>query len=72
MFCFFVLVDIMCFCCFSLNLLVLPYVSQCSQLLDEGVREEYWEDMKEDYEDVRQEHYDSLKVRAAISGESDR
>lgn len=36
---------------------------QCSQLLDEAVREEYFEDLKEEYEEVRQEHYDSLKVR---------
>ncbi|KAM4715286.1 methionine synthase [Anableps anableps] len=39
----------------------------CSQLLDEGVREEYWEDVKEEYEDVRQEHYDSLKDRRYLS-----
>lgn len=44
-------------------------VSQCSQLLDEEGREEYWEDVKEEYEEVRQEHYDSLKVRVGISGE---
>lgn len=35
---------------------------QCSQLLDDGQREEYFEDIKEEYEEVRQDHYDSLKV----------
>uniref|UniRef100_A0A667ZR47 Methionine synthase n=1 Tax=Myripristis murdjan TaxID=586833 RepID=A0A667ZR47_9TELE len=33
----------------------------CSQLLDEVVREEYFEELTEEYEDIRQEHYDSLK-----------
>ncbi len=28
-----------------------------------NVREEYFEDLKEEYEEIRQEHYDSLKVR---------
>lgn len=35
---------------------------QCSQLLDEAVREEYFDDLKEEYEEVRQDHYDSLKA----------
>lgn len=39
--------------------------SQCSQLLEETVREEYFEDLKEEYEEIRQDHYDSLKVRRA-------
>lgn len=26
------------------------------------MREEYFEDIKEEYEEVRQDHYDSLKV----------
>lgn len=38
-------------------------VHQCSQLLDDTVREEYFEELKEEYEEIRQEHYDSLKVR---------
>lgn len=37
-------------------------VFQCSQLLDDAQREEYFEDIKEEYEEVRQDHYDSLKV----------
>lgn len=29
------------------------------------MREEYFEDLKEEYEEIRQDHYDSLKVRVA-------
>lgn len=43
--------------------LILFSVFQCSQLLDDAMREEYFEDIKEEYEEVRQDHYDSLKVR---------
>lgn len=39
---------------------------QCSQLLDDAQREEYFEDIKEEYEEVRQEHYDSLKVMRLV------
>lgn len=39
---------------------------QCSQLLDETVREEYFDDLKEEYEEIRQEHYDSLTVGMAV------
>lgn len=42
--------------------LILFSLVQCSQLLDEAQREEYFEDIKEEYEEVRQDHYDSLKV----------
>lgn len=35
---------------------------QCSQLLDENLKEEYFEEIMEEYEDIRQEHYESLKV----------
>lgn len=35
----------------------------CSQLLDENVREEYFEEITEEYEDIRQDHYDTLKDR---------
>uniref|UniRef100_A0AAR2KR72 Methionine synthase n=1 Tax=Pygocentrus nattereri TaxID=42514 RepID=A0AAR2KR72_PYGNA len=34
----------------------------CSQLLDEGVCEDYFEEVTEEYEEIRQDHYDSLKV----------
>lgn len=40
------------------------FFAQCSQLLDEVGKEDYFEELKQDYEEVRQEHYDSLKVRA--------
>ncbi|XP_056627811.1 methionine synthase [Triplophysa dalaica] len=39
----------------------------CSQLLDEGVSEEYFEEIREEYEDVRLDHYDSLKDRRFLS-----
>lgn len=39
----------------------------CSQLLDEGVREEFFEEITEEYDDVRQDHYDSLKDRRFLS-----
>lgn len=35
---------------------------KCSQLLDENLKEEFFEDVSEEYEEIRQEHYDSLKV----------
>ncbi|KAH0622513.1 hypothetical protein JD844_024885, partial [Phrynosoma platyrhinos] len=34
----------------------------CSHLLDENVKEEFFEEIQEEYEDIRQDHYDSLKV----------
>ncbi|XP_064870938.1 methionine synthase-like, partial [Oncorhynchus nerka] len=39
----------------------------CSQLLDENVREEFFEETTEEYEDIRQDHYDSLKERRFLS-----
>lgn len=39
---------------------------QCSQLLDETMREEYFDEVKEEYEEIRQDHYDSLMVRMAV------
>ncbi|XP_051523828.1 methionine synthase isoform X2 [Myxocyprinus asiaticus] len=39
----------------------------CCQLLDEGVREDYFEEIKEEYEDIRHDHYDSLKDRRFLS-----
>lgn len=35
---------------------------QCSQLLDENIRDDFIEEIQEEYEDLRQDHYDSLKV----------
>ena len=32
-------------------------------LLDKSRKDEYVDDIKEDYEDIRDDHYDSLKVR---------
>ena len=40
-----------------------PTLPQCSQLLEDAVREEFFEELTEEYEELRQEHYDSLKVR---------
>ena len=33
-----------------------------SALLDEDVKDEYVEEIADEYEDIREEHYDSLKV----------
>lgn len=38
---------------------------QCSQLLDEGMSEDFFEEVTEEYEEIRQDHYDSLKVCSA-------
>uniref|UniRef100_UPI00358F8955 methionine synthase isoform X2 n=1 Tax=Myxine glutinosa TaxID=7769 RepID=UPI00358F8955 len=35
----------------------------CSSLLDENLRDDFWEDLSEEYDILRQEHYDSLKDR---------
>lgn len=35
---------------------------QCSALIDEGSKEDFVEEIKEEYEEIRDEHYDSLKV----------
>ena len=35
---------------------------QCSQLLDENLKNDYIEEIQEEYEDIRQDHYESLKV----------
>ena len=37
-----------------------------TSLLDKSKKQEYVEDIREDYEDIRDDHYDSLKVRLAI------
>ncbi|XP_076856692.1 methionine synthase [Brachyhypopomus gauderio] len=39
----------------------------CSQLLDEVSREDFFEEVTEEYEDIRQEHYDSLQERRYLS-----
>lgn len=36
---------------------------QCSALIDATSKEDFVEEIKEEYEEVRDEHYDSLKVR---------
>ena len=35
---------------------------QCSALIDETSKEDFVEEIKEEYEEIRDEHYDSLKV----------
>uniref|UniRef100_A0ABK0LMP9 Methionine synthase n=1 Tax=Rattus norvegicus TaxID=10116 RepID=A0ABK0LMP9_RAT len=35
----------------------------CSQLLDENLKDDYFEEILEEYEDIRQDHYESLKER---------
>lgn len=36
---------------------------QCSALIDEASKEDFVEEIKEEYDEVRDEHYDSLKVQ---------
>lgn len=52
---------------FCLSLFTLWFLNfilhfQCSQLLDENLKDEYFEEIMEEYEDIRQDHYESLKV----------
>lgn len=49
--------------------IVISFRVKCSQLLDEMGKEDYFEELKQDYEEVRQEHYDSLKVRPVPSSD---
>lgn len=42
---------------------------QCSQLLDENLKDEYFEEITEEYEDIRQDHYESLKVSDQARGQ---
>ncbi|KAI5103526.1 methionine synthase [Silurus meridionalis] len=44
----------------------------CSQLLDECANEDFFEEITEEYEDIRQDHYDSLKDRRYMSLEQAR
>ncbi|KAL2077934.1 hypothetical protein ACEWY4_025619 [Coilia grayii] len=39
----------------------------CSQLLDKTLKEEFFEEVSEEYEEIRQEHYDSLKERRFLT-----
>ncbi|XP_038616960.1 methionine synthase [Tachyglossus aculeatus] len=39
----------------------------CSQLLDENLKDDYFEEIVEEYEDIRQDHYESLKERRYLS-----
>uniref|UniRef100_A0A673THA1 Methionine synthase n=1 Tax=Suricata suricatta TaxID=37032 RepID=A0A673THA1_SURSU len=39
----------------------------CSQLLDENLKDEYFEEILEEYEDIRQDHYESLKERRYLT-----
>ena len=47
------------------KLITFIFFLQCSNLLDEGGCEEFHEELKEEYEDIRQDHYDNVaeKVR---------
>lgn len=48
-------------------------IFQCSALLDDVNKEDYTEDIKEEYEDIRIDHYDGIRasVIAKITGISD-
>lgn len=46
------------------DLTIMLYLLQCSQLLDENLKDDYFEEIREEYEDIRQDHYDSLKVKS--------
>jgi hypothetical protein len=39
---------------------------QCGALLDKKSKQAFIEDVAEDYEDVRQNHYDSIKVNSCL------
>ena len=39
---------------------------QCSALLDKEAKEDFVDEIKEEYDEVRDEHYDTLKVRILI------
>ncbi|XP_073483730.1 methionine synthase isoform X1 [Aquarana catesbeiana] len=39
----------------------------CSQLLDEDARDDLIEELTDEYEDIRQEHYDSMKERRYLT-----
>ncbi|XP_016285722.1 methionine synthase isoform X3 [Monodelphis domestica] len=39
----------------------------CSQLLDENLKDDFFEEIIEEYEDIRQDHYESLKERRYLT-----
>ncbi|XP_064269834.1 methionine synthase isoform X8 [Passer domesticus] len=39
----------------------------CSQLLDDSIKDDFFEEILEEYEEIRQEHYESLKERRYLS-----
>ena len=39
----------------------------CSSLLDEKLKEDFFDDIKDEYEEIREEHYSSLKERRYLS-----
>ncbi|XP_030800744.1 methionine synthase isoform X1 [Camarhynchus parvulus] len=39
----------------------------CSQLLDDSMKDDFFEEILEEYEQIRQEHYESLKERRYLS-----
>ncbi|XP_036236395.1 methionine synthase isoform X5 [Molothrus ater] len=39
----------------------------CSQLLDDSMKDDFFEEILEEYEEIRQEHYESLKERRYLS-----
>ncbi|KAK2501751.1 hypothetical protein MC885_001713 [Smutsia gigantea] len=39
----------------------------CSQLLDENLKDDYFEEIVEEYEGIRQDHYESLKERRYLT-----
>jgi len=41
-------------------------IFQCSGLLDKKNRDVYLEEIQEEYEDIRSDHYDSLKVNKTL------
>uniref|UniRef100_A0ACB8GC07 Uncharacterized protein n=1 Tax=Sphaerodactylus townsendi TaxID=933632 RepID=A0ACB8GC07_9SAUR len=43
------------------------HLFQCSQLLDVNLKDDFFEEILEEYEDIRQDHYDALKERRYLS-----
>nr|XP_033791679.1 methionine synthase isoform X2 [Geotrypetes seraphini]XP_033791680.1 methionine synthase isoform X2 [Geotrypetes seraphini] len=39
----------------------------CSQLLDDTLKEDFFEEISEEYEDIRQDHYETLKERRYLT-----
>ena len=53
-------------CCIIVYVTLCFSCCQVTSLLDKSKKQEYVEDIREDYEDIRDDHYDSLKVRLTI------